>query len=262
MADTEISKIMWISIVVALAASIFVIAKPQINTLANSTFGHISSITEGIGKSDIKHTAYAWSSDGADRFTTVYPNLNLLDGTATFDKMNTNSSNYSVSTITKTMVPGINNTVMDVKTSGNAFAVGYYLPNTYNITVGQTITISFIAKSLNDTKVLVGFENFPNGQKMFTLTPNWTRYTYTFTATSSGTPTFVIYGWDMVAGQEFQVYNHKVEEGPTATSWMPSSSEVKPSDQPKYIGTYTDKSDSASQDPSKYTWKLNPDYHE
>ncbi len=32
--------------------------------------------------------------------------------------------------------------------------------------------------------------------------------------------------------------------------------------QPKYVGTYTDKSETASQDPSKYTWKLNPDYHE
>ena len=28
-----------------------------------------------------------------------------------------------------------------------------------------------------------------------------------------------------------------------------------------HIGTYTDKSETASQDPSKYTWKLNPDYH-
>ena len=28
--------------------------------------------------------AYSWSSDGTDRFTTVYPNLNLLDGTKDF----------------------------------------------------------------------------------------------------------------------------------------------------------------------------------
>lgn len=28
-----------------------------------------------------------------------------------------------------------------------------------------------------------------------------------------------------------------------------------------YIGTYTDKSETDSQDPSKYTWKLNPDYN-
>ena len=30
------------------------------------------------------HTAYANSADGTDRFTTTYPNLNLLDGTRDF----------------------------------------------------------------------------------------------------------------------------------------------------------------------------------
>ncbi len=59
-----------------------------------------------------------------------------------------------------------------------------------------------------------------------------------------------------------RVRNPKQEPGSTATPYMPSASEVKPSDQPKYIGTYTDKSESDSQDPKKYTWKLNPDYHE
>ncbi|NCE76892.1 BspA family leucine-rich repeat surface protein, partial [Anaerotruncus sp. X29] len=43
---------MWMGIVIALAMGVFTIAQPQINTLANSTFGQISSITNGIGKSD------------------------------------------------------------------------------------------------------------------------------------------------------------------------------------------------------------------
>ncbi|WP_332407183.1 hypothetical protein [Pseudolactococcus laudensis] len=212
----------------------------------------ISNVNDGT----ITHVAYANSSDGTDSFTTVYPNLNLLDDTATFDKTNPNSSNYSVSTITKTMVSGITNTVMDVKTSGNAFAVGYYLRNACNITAGQTITISFMAKSLNDTKVVVGFERFPNWQKMFTITPNWKIYTYTFTATSSGTPTFVIYGYDMVAGQHFQVYNPKVEEGSTVTPYMPSAGEVTTADWPRYIGQYTNDKVSDSTNPTDYTWSL------
>ena len=228
------------------------------NNWQTQTFNGINE----SNKQDVTHTAYSWSSDGTDRFTTTKPNLNLLDGTATFDRMNTNSSNRPVSTITTTKVSGITNTVMDVKTSGNATAVGYYLPNAYNITAGQTITISFMAKAFDDTKVYVGFENFPNGNKVFPINNNWEIYTYTFTATTSGTPTFIIYGLDMVAGKHFQVYNYKAEPGSTATPYMPSASEVKPSDQPKYIGTYTDKNESASQDPTKYTWKLNPDYHE
>ena len=210
----------------------------------------ISNVNDGT----ITHTAYAYSADGTDRFTTVYPRFNLLSGTAKFDNFNPNSSNNLVSTITKTKISGITNTVMEVKTSGNASSVGYYLPNAYNITAGQTITISFIAKSLNDTIVLVGFENFSNGQRTFTIAPNWTLYTHTFTATTSGTPTFIIYGWDMVAGQGYQLYNPKAEEGSTATPHIPSSSEVTTADWPKYIGHYTDFTQADSTNPSDYTW--------
>ncbi|WP_353727234.1 hypothetical protein ABQ274_12015 [Lactococcus lactis] len=208
------------------------------------------------GKTPYFHTAWAYSSDGTDRFSTIYPRYNLLEGTDTLDEMNHNSSDNSVSSITKTMVSGIDNIVMDVKTSGNATAVGFYTRKGYNITAGQTITISFMARSFNDIKILVGFENFQNGQKVFTIAPNWTLYTYTFTATSSGTPTFIIYGLDMVAGQGFQVYNPKAEQGSITTPYMPSSSEVTTADWPSYIGQYTDFTQADSTNPSDYTWSL------
>ncbi len=44
MADAEVSKIMWIAIVVALAAAIFVIAKPQITGLANNVFAKVTEV--------------------------------------------------------------------------------------------------------------------------------------------------------------------------------------------------------------------------
>ncbi|ANM46781.1 virion structural protein [Lactococcus phage M5938] len=166
-------------------------------------------------------------------------NFNLLVGTATFDGFKPNSSNNSVSTITKIKLSGIDNTVMDVRTSGNAFAVGLYLHNAYSITAGQTITISFMARGTNGTKVLVGFEGITNGLKEFRLTPNWELYTHTFTATTSGTHNFLMYGWDMDAGQWFQVYNPKAEEGPTATPYMQSESETLSADLPKWNVTKT-----------------------
>ena len=208
------------------------------------------------GKTPYFHTAWAYSADGTDGFTTVYPNLNLLEGTATFDGMNPNSSDNSVSAITKTKISGIANTVMDVKTSGNAFAVGFYTQKGYNITAGQTITISFIAKASSDTSLFVGFEHFPSGYKMFTISTKWEFYTYTFTATTSGTPTFVIYGWDMVAGQGFQLYNPKAELGSVATPWMPSASEVTTADYPSFIGQYTNYTQVDSPNPRDYTWSL------
>ncbi|MGZ1029113.1 collagen-like protein, partial [Streptococcus thermophilus] len=36
------------------------------------------------GKTPYFHTAWSYSSDGTDRFTKVYPNLNLMDGTKDF----------------------------------------------------------------------------------------------------------------------------------------------------------------------------------
>ena len=48
MADAEVSKIMWIAIVVALAAIIFVIAKPQITQLATDVFAKVQEVVTGI----------------------------------------------------------------------------------------------------------------------------------------------------------------------------------------------------------------------
>lgn len=215
-------------------------------------------IEEGLTPPPYKHTAYAYSADGTDRFSTIYPRYNLLSGTAKFDNFNPNSSDYLVSTITKTKISGITNTVMDVKTSGNASTVGYWLPywlpSAYNITAGQTITISFMARASSNTSLLVGFENFPNGNKVFTINTKWELYTYTFKATTSSTPTFIIYGLNMVAGQHFQVYNLKAEEGSTATPYMQSESETTKSDRPSYIGQYIDYTLEDSTNPSSYTW--------
>ena len=47
MADAEVSKIMWIAIVVALAAAIFIIAKPQITELATSVFAKVKEVVDG-----------------------------------------------------------------------------------------------------------------------------------------------------------------------------------------------------------------------
>lgn len=48
MADYEVSKLMWMGIVVALAASIFVIAKPEIQTQAQSVFDKVGNVVGSI----------------------------------------------------------------------------------------------------------------------------------------------------------------------------------------------------------------------
>lgn len=56
MADYEVSKLMWMGIVVALAASVFVVAKPQISSLTNGALNKVNDVAK----------ANATSSDSSD----------------------------------------------------------------------------------------------------------------------------------------------------------------------------------------------------
>ena len=48
MADNETSKIVWIAIVVALAATIYFFARPQIHDLAKAVFDKVGALVNGI----------------------------------------------------------------------------------------------------------------------------------------------------------------------------------------------------------------------
>ncbi len=243
MADYEVSKIMWVAIVVALAASIFVIAKPQINTLAHSTFDKISSITSGIRVSEIKHTAYANNAEGTDGFTTTKPNLNLFTGTS--DKSSTRTGGgWNVGTI------GVYNTPK----VGQEYTLSVEVPETdhdvWLEVFGWNNAGERVGWSLFSTKIKSG------GKAHIT-------FTWPDPKDSGVTQLAADLAWtnDTDTGT-YSYRKAKLELGNTLTPWMPNASEAKPSDQPKYIGTYTDHSETASQEPTKYTWKLNPDYHE
>lgn len=48
MADNEVSKLVWVAIVVALAAAIYFIAKPQIDTIAAAVFAKVTALVTSI----------------------------------------------------------------------------------------------------------------------------------------------------------------------------------------------------------------------
>ncbi len=279
MADYEVSKIMWVAIVVALAASIFIIAKPQINTLAHSTFDKISSVTSGIRVSDIKHTAYANNAEGTDGFSTTKPNLNLLDGTKDFKPGTAGNAtpNQNAGHIWFAQAKS----VADLFKAGDNITISYdieflntELYNDWSDDVfiqiqmfgGNWEGLSRVkAKNMNgrfytmDTSNSSDYIENPTHKVKVSRTIQLTQDFINANATVNNV--HLLYN-NIPVGANTKITNLKIEPGSTVTPYMPSSSEVKPSDQPKYIGTYTDKSDLASQDPKKYTWKLNPDYHE
>ena len=172
-----------------------------------------TSTNDGV----INTIAYANSADGTDGFTTVYPNLNLLEGTSS--------------------------TLKTVRGSG--WDAGHILTstNTSIFRKGQPYTYSVWIQNCDvDTRAvmyvrgpLIGFA-FHLGN--------------TIKAGSSGlsTVTFNIDD-DITSYQptigftEFQGNVHdisyskmKLESGSISTPWMPSASEVTVADYPKYVG--------------------------
>ena len=218
------------------------------------------------------HVAFAYSEDGRDSFMTVYPNLNLLDGTD-FKNFTPRTDKYL--TIVK-KDGGVNNKPYISASYSNPEPNSYADILSWRLEKGRlepstTYTFSFYAKGRGTVKTYIhpslidisrtsfadGKAIKPNGdgEYTWTLTNEWVRHTYTFTTKSSITEDqYVLFR--LPTGSSVDICLPKLEKGSTATPWMPSFSEVKAENYPSYIGTYTDnKSNEQSTDPEKYTWK-------
>ncbi|MDA3773980.1 hypothetical protein PF596_04040, partial [Streptococcus thermophilus] len=226
--------------------------------------------------------AWAYSADGKDRFTKVYPNLNLLH--------NTTFKNYTPPTLQH-----LNMVVKDGGVDNKPYiSVSYNYPveksyidniqwghygtwgfenesfkpsTTYTFSFylrGSGTVISHVYPSLIDNSTDSGLADgevitpMSDGFYAWNLTNEWVRHTYTFT-----TKSYIQDGIDnqnflirIFTGNSVDICLPKVEEGPIATPWMPSASEVKTSDYPSYIGQYTNYTQVDSPNPQDYTWSL------
>lgn len=179
------------------------------------------------------HVAFAYSADGKDRFTTTYPNLNLLDDTTKTTKTATIHENNDASVAVRNpkQLSGKNVTgsvYLDLTKSNNDVRAQLYTTNGIlsgnYVKAGQKGYSRFSGKvpTITDDNANIAFKR-PGKDK------NATTFDYS---------------------------EMKTEESSTATPWMPSFSEVKAEDYPSYIGTYTDSdSNTQSTDPEKYVWE-------
>ena len=206
-----------------------------------------TSTSDGV----INTTAYANSADGTDGFTTVYPNLNLLDGTKDFSGNWErtwgweNDGTYKGLTVKKQTHPlaggickrftapkdGVYTFSAYVKGSGSTANIYRHVDiyNNYGVNASDMVPNVFIGN------------NFDWLRDSFTVTLKagyslWSRYEITGSGTDSALWT---------AG-------HKWELGPIATLWMPSASEVTVADYPKYVGFSN--SIKPNKKSSDYTW--------
>ena len=225
------------------------------------------------GKTPYFHTAWAYSADGTDGFTTVYPNLNLLTDSKDFINKDLSGNNQKTSIVSpnSTVLKDGNDTYLNfISTGDNQYWLDAYLVSDWsttpppgftnvNILPNSKYTFSFWAKGTGKHTV-TSFDNWTipsNAVFDFTLTNEWKHYSFTVTSSATIPVKNVEFFLRSIAtGTEINLKYPKVEPGSIATPHMPSASEVTTADWPSYIGQYTDFTQADSTNPSAYTWSL------
>lgn len=202
-----------------------------------------------VGKTPYLHTAYAFSADGTEGFTTVYPNLNLLEGSKNFsgDWGNvgewTNDGTYKGLTVKKRtyLWQGIFKTFTAPKDGKYTFSA-YVKSSGNNTAISRFVHINGEYNSSLSGHIGSVFDWFRDS------------FTATLKAKDTITARYEIAG----SGTDSTLWTagHKWEEGSVATPWMPSESEVSTADYPSFIGHYSNYTQVDSPNPREYTWSF------
>ncbi|AII12475.1 Hypothetical protein NCDO2118_0989 [Lactococcus lactis subsp. lactis NCDO 2118] len=205
----------------------------------------ITNVNDGTdGKTSYTHVAWANNITGADGFTTVYPNLNLLDGTRDFSGNWINLNGWTTDGTYKGL------TVKKRTGKGPGFYKVFTAP------ADGTYTFSSYLKSSGNGGNIRRWVNTNDvdGVGTIDMASNFDWKIDTFSAAlKAGDKVFVRYEITSDnTGLDIWNAGHKWEQGSTATPYMPSASEVTTADWPSYIGQYSDFTATASTDPAKY----------
>ncbi|MEY2385966.1 pyocin knob domain-containing protein [Lactococcus lactis] len=189
------------------------------------------SLTQAVLSANINSIAYANSADGTDGFTTVYPNLNLLNGT---------------SSTLKTL-------------SANSWGPPPLATNIVNLEKGKTYTYSVWIQDCGvDSRAVLylydsGNVKYTNGGNIIKAgTSGFSTITVTVSIDVTMHQASIGFLKSQSVFQSLSYSKLKLEQGSTATPYMPSSSEVTINDYPKYVGfSNTVKTNKSASD---YTW--------
>lgn len=227
------------------------------------------------GKTTYFHTAWSYSADGTDRFSTVYPNLNLLVNSSAktkdgffknFDKV---ENGYGEVTITGTntwvsrdMWDGFSIKPRDYK-PGDKYTMSMDVMFTsWNLPAGTHLDEFWIGQRYgNNSWKRICFIDLPKDPSK--MLNQWVRITQTSTIPPYEDPaiyTEACFLTKFTGPSEgsftIRIRNPKQEPGETATPYMPSASEATTADYPSFIGHYTDYTQVDSPNPRDYTWSL------
>ncbi|RJK91161.1 collagen-like protein [Lactococcus lactis] len=195
----------------------------------------ITNVNDGKGGADGKtsytHVAWANSADGTDGFTTIYPNLNLLDGTSS----------------------GLKNVSANGWGTPNSLAT-----NTIDFITGQSYTYSAWIQDCDvDTRAVIYLFNSTGytpylGNTIKAGDSGFSSVSFAVSVDITRYEASIGFMESQASYHNLSYSRLKLELGSTATPYMPSSSEVTTADWPKYRGEYSDFTSIASTDPVKY----------
>ncbi|QGJ84773.1 tail assembly [Lactococcus phage P1046] len=220
------------------------------------TLSNVNDGTQGIpgpkgadGKTQYTHTAYSYSADGKDGFTTSYPNLNLLDGTKDFSGVWWYHDGWETDGTYKGLT--VKKRTLQWRGTSKPFTAqkdGVYTFSAYVKGSGNNAKIyRFVGVNSSNASGIIPDTFMGNNF-------DWLRDSFQVTLKTGDTvwAKYEISG----SGTDSALWNagHKWEEGSIATPYMQSASEVTTADWPKYIGHYTDFTQADSTNPSDYTW--------
>ncbi len=235
-------------------------------TIVASNSLTVSNINDGT----ITHTAWSYSADGTNGFTTVYPNLNLGDNTKTFtgaEDSNTRRGSIIIAPETKKTQDGDFYYLTAKAPRDNYDWFRFFLipqtatPNMTKVVIKPNTKYTFsVWLKGTGQHTIYAYKDWtaPNTpwSLQINLTSDWKLYTLTVTSSNVIPNEGVQFFIRSNNGTEISLKKPKVEEGSIATPHMPSESEVKTSDYPSYIGTYSDDNIESSLDYSKYQWAI------
>ncbi|AAA98579.1 tail protein [Lactococcus phage BK5-T] len=173
----------------------------------------ITNVNDGAdGKTPYFHTAWSYSADGTDRFTTTYPNLNLLEGSKDFSggwwlvERSENDGIYKGLTVKKSEGPGITKQFIAPKEGIYTFSA-YVKSSGNNANIIRAVTLNNVTgKIVPDKSMGINF--------------GWLRDSFQVTLKAGDK----IYAQYNVAGSGV-LWNagHKWEEGSAATDDLTSN---------------------------------------
>ncbi len=187
-----------------------------------------TSTSDGV----INTIAYSNSADGTDDFTTVYPNLNLIDGTRDFS----GEWIYSELSVDDGTYKGLK---VKKRTDawGGIFKI-FTVPKNSEYTFSAYVKGAGIGTKFVRVVLINGVEKY-NLEKTWDSPLDWTRDSITFSAKDIKVGDQIAVSYNIsIWGTNPAIWTagHKWEEGSIATPWMPSAREVTVADYPKYVG--------------------------